>query len=64
MLCMASYPHRPKSGHITCYLNRTYHVLTTLAMLSLDEAFVRVYRSVPLGNSNKMDMGGCPPARG
>jgi len=26
---MVSYPHRPKSGHITCYLNRTYHVLTT-----------------------------------
>jgi len=22
---MVSY-HRPKSGHITCYLNRTYHV--------------------------------------
>jgi len=21
--------HRPKSGHITCYLNRTYHVLLT-----------------------------------
>src|SRR5947208_13521746 len=29
MLRMVSYPHRPKSGHITCYLNRTYHVLTT-----------------------------------
>jgi len=26
---MVSY-HRPKSGHITCYLNRTYHVLLTL----------------------------------
>jgi hypothetical protein len=25
--------HRPKSGHITCYLNRTYHVLLTLAEL-------------------------------
>jgi len=29
MLRMVSYPHRLKSGHITCYLNRTYHVLTT-----------------------------------
>src|SRR5713226_2521732 len=29
MLRMVSYPHRPKSGHITCYLNRTYHVPTT-----------------------------------
>src|SRR6266498_249983 len=30
MLRMVSYPRRPKSGHITCYLNRTYHVLTTI----------------------------------
>jgi hypothetical protein len=29
MLRMVSYSHRPKSGQITCYLNRTYHVLTT-----------------------------------
>ncbi len=29
MLHMVSYPHRLKSGHITYYLNRTYHVLTT-----------------------------------
>jgi len=26
---MVSYPHRLQSGHITCYLNRTYHVLPT-----------------------------------
>ena len=26
---MLSYPRRSKSGQITCYLNRTYHVLTT-----------------------------------
>src|SRR5438067_1413763 len=32
MLRMVSYPHRLKSGHITCYLNRTYHVLTTNAI--------------------------------
>jgi hypothetical protein len=30
MLRMVSYPRRPQSGHITCYLNRTYHVLPTL----------------------------------
>jgi len=30
MLRMVSYPHRPQSGHIMCYLNRTYHVLPTL----------------------------------
>jgi LemA protein len=29
MLAMVSYPRRPQSGQITCYLNRTYHVLTT-----------------------------------
>src|SRR5438045_288270 len=29
MLRMVSYPRRLQSGHITCYLNRTYHVLTT-----------------------------------
>src|SRR5580765_5458539 len=32
MLCMVSYPRRPQSGHITCYLNRTYHVLPTVAV--------------------------------
>jgi hypothetical protein len=26
---MVSYPHRLQSGHIMCYLNRTYHVLPT-----------------------------------
>ena len=30
MLRMVSHPHRPQSGHITCYLNRTYHVLPTM----------------------------------
>src|SRR5438105_797283 len=29
MPAMFSYPHRQKSGQITCYHNRTYHVLTT-----------------------------------
>ncbi len=33
MLRMVSYPHRPQSGHITCYLNRTYHVLSTCEAL-------------------------------
>src|SRR5580692_131627 len=35
MPCMVSY-HRLKSGHITCYLNRTYHVLLTHQTLPLD----------------------------
>src|ERR1019366_7890474 len=29
MPSMVSYPGRLQSGQITCYLNRTYHVLTT-----------------------------------
>ncbi len=33
---MVSYPRRLKSGQITCYLNRTYHVLTTLCFQSID----------------------------
>jgi|HubBroStandDraft_1064217.scaffolds.fasta_scaffold46681_3 hypothetical protein len=28
--------HRPKSGHITCYLNRTHHVLLTALGYDLD----------------------------
>jgi len=32
---MVSYPRRPQSGHITCYLIRTYHVLTTLLFAPL-----------------------------
>ena len=37
MLRMVSYSHRPKSGQITCYLNRTYHVLTTMEFSSACE---------------------------
>jgi len=39
MLRMVSYPHRPQSGHIVCYLNRTYHVLTTLLHIALDNYY-------------------------
>jgi purine nucleosidase len=41
MLRMVSYSHRPKSGQITCYLNRTYHVLTTPPTFDLDIISVR-----------------------
>jgi hypothetical protein len=39
---MVSYSRRPQSGQITCYLNRTYHVLLTLPVIFLDklETFV------------------------
>src|ERR1035441_10699299 len=36
MPSMLSSPRRLQSGHFTCYLIRTYHVLTTLITLSLD----------------------------
>src|SRR5208282_1397820 len=36
MPSMLSYPRRLQSGQITCYLNRTYHVLTTTALLTVD----------------------------
>jgi len=39
MLRMVSYPRRPQSGHITCYLNRTYHVLPTPSASAVDREF-------------------------
>jgi hypothetical protein len=36
MLRMVSYSRRPQSGHIVCYLNRTYHVLTTGVKIHID----------------------------
>jgi len=33
---MVSYSRRPQSGQLTCYLNRTYHVLTTLEKPRVD----------------------------
>jgi len=33
---MLSYNRRLPSGHFTCYLNRTYHVLTTQGHFLLD----------------------------
>src|ERR1035438_1834576 len=38
MLRMVSHPHRPQSGHIMCYLNRTYHVLPTNSVLRVGAA--------------------------
>src|SRR6266851_2573558 len=45
MLRMFSYPRRPKSGQITCYLNRTYHVLTTYRDPQVDNLLLSLYRS-------------------
>ena len=34
---------RLKSGHFTCYFNRTYHVLTTEMNKALDTFFAKQY---------------------
>jgi hypothetical protein len=44
MLGMVPY-HRPKSGHITCYLNRTYLVLLTSSTLAVDLDKLLTYRA-------------------
>jgi hypothetical protein len=36
---MLSYNRRLPSGHFTCYLNRTYHVLTTAFFVAFFVAF-------------------------
>ena len=41
MLRMFSYFRRPQSGQIMCYLNRTYHVLTTVKNRGLDKVSKR-----------------------
>jgi hypothetical protein len=46
MLGMVPY-HRPKSGHITCYLNRTYHVLLTEPEHYLDKDMPFKYLADP-----------------
>jgi len=43
MLRMVSYLRRPLSGHIMCYLNRTYRVLPTILLFTLDRLLSRVY---------------------
>ncbi len=40
---MLSYPRRLPSGHFTCYLNRTYHVLTTFTYFPLDMEDLEAY---------------------
>jgi hypothetical protein len=35
---MVSHPHRPLSGHIMCYLIRTYHVLPTELKKAVDNS--------------------------
>src|SRR5208282_2923102 len=44
MPSMLSYPRRLQSGQITCYLNRTYHVLTTSNGEGVDIVRAKTYR--------------------
>ena len=58
---MFSYPHRLKSGQITCYLNRTYHVLTTQIRIGVDGTPVQLYACdlgvwIPLRQRSVQDM--------
>ena len=46
---MVSYPRRLHSGHFTCYLNRTYHVLTTGSIRRLASFTAEVVASVEDG---------------
>src|SRR5271166_3625876 len=41
MLGMVSYSRRPQSGQITCYLNRTYHVLPTLSRYAVERLITK-----------------------
>jgi hypothetical protein len=42
---MVSYSHRLQSGHIVCYLDRTYHGLTTKLFAALAPRQNRAYAS-------------------
>ena len=46
---MVSYSRRLKSGQITCYLNRTYHVLLTASELQVDNGRSPPTILAPLG---------------
>src|SRR5208337_1161978 len=48
MLGMVSYSRRLQSGQITCYLNRTYHVLPTTAIFLIAFSRELAYPRFPL----------------
>jgi hypothetical protein len=59
MLDMVSYSRRPQSGHITCYLNRTYHVLLTIGPRRTGELAEYLLQAIPSATAL-----GCPhPSR-
>ncbi len=51
---MVSYPRRLQSGHFTCYLIRTYHVLTTLCQISIDKRCALVYLTIRIHEGQKL----------
>ena len=52
-LTMVAYSHRPQSGHLTCYLDRTYHLLPTCSWCTLVIRAGRVLRCAVPVFSNK-----------
>src|SRR5579863_4588709 len=51
MLPMVAYSRRPPRGHFMCYLNRTYHVLTTPCGSPVDtrpECFIMLAVMLPM----------------
>jgi hypothetical protein len=52
MLRMVSYSHRLQSGHIVCYLDRTYHGLTT----SGGPQLLKLFDSVPTRTVMKINL--------
>src|ERR1035437_716730 len=51
MPSMLSYPRRLQSGHFTCYLYGTYHVLTTKIDFPLDSGYPSALSCAVLGDS-------------
>ncbi len=60
MPSMLSYPRRLPSGHFTCYLIRTYHVLTTdeSSGLTLSETWGKLAGHVGEADVSKDPKGG------
>ncbi len=50
MLAMVSYSRPPPSGQITCYLNRTYHVLLTRLRYLVDSPSIRWYTNATMSH--------------
>ena len=48
-LMTSAYSHRPQSGHLTCYLDRTYHLLPTAFDAEVEPLRERMVPFHPIG---------------